>query len=75
MNWNKKLFLSINEQVGENRWLDAFGRAGAEWVIVGMGGWYLAISFILHYGNTRLMWLPVFLLGNLFLPITRCQHF
>lgn len=63
MNWNKKLFLKINTLVGRNRWLDAFGRAGGEWVIIGMGGWYLAISFILHYGNTYLMWLPIFTLA------------
>ncbi len=60
MNWNDKLFLRINASVGQNRWLDAFGRAGAEWVVVGMGGWYATVSFILHYGNQHLMWLPIF---------------
>ncbi len=64
MNWNTKLFLKINTLVGKNRWLDAFGRAGAEWVIIGMGGWYVAISFILHYGNPYLMWLPIFTLAG-----------
>lgn len=38
---NTKIFLKINGLVGKNKWLDAFGRAGAEWVIVAMGGWYL----------------------------------
>lgn len=64
MNWNQKLFLRINALVGKNRWLDAFGRAGAEWVVVGMGGWYTAVSFIWHYGNPRLMWLPIFALAG-----------
>jgi membrane-associated phospholipid phosphatase len=63
MNWNHKLFFKVNSLVGKNAWLDAFGRAGAEWVIIGMGGWYLTISFILHFGNRYLMWLPIFTLG------------
>lgn len=32
--------------VGRNRWLDAFGRAGAEWVIVASFGWFVASAFI-----------------------------
>jgi len=64
MNWNERLFLKINSTVGQNRWLDSFGRAGAEWVIIGMGGWYVAVSFIWHYGNVRLMWLPIFALAG-----------
>lgn len=63
MNWNEKLFLRINASVGKNRWLDAFGRAGAEWVIVAIGGWYVTVSFIWHYGKERLMWLPIFALA------------
>ncbi|EKD44008.1 MAG: phosphatase [uncultured bacterium] len=63
MNWNQRLFFKINALIGKNRWLDAFGRAGAEWVIVGMGGWYGAISFILYYGNPTKMWLPIFALA------------
>jgi len=41
MDLNTKIFLKINGLVGKNRWLDAFGRAGAEWVIIAMAGWYL----------------------------------
>lgn len=63
MNLNKKLFFKINSLVGQNRWLDAFGRAGAEWVIVGMIGWYVSVSFILNYGNLYLMWLPLLTLA------------
>ncbi len=40
IDFNTKLFLKINSWVGKNKWLDAFGRAGAEFVIVAMGGWY-----------------------------------
>jgi membrane-associated phospholipid phosphatase len=63
MNWNEKQFLKINSLVGKNIWLDAFGRAGAEWVIVGMGGWYLSISFILNFGNQLAMWRPLITLA------------
>ena len=59
MNSNYKLFLRINSKVGQNRWLDAFGRAGAELVIFGMGGWYVAISLILNFGNKFAMFLPI----------------
>lgn len=40
MDWNYHLFSKINEFQGCNRWLDAFGRAGGEWVIVAMVAWY-----------------------------------
>ena len=63
MNWNEKLFFKINSLVGKNRWLDAFGRAGAEWVIVAMAGWYATVSFVLHFGNIRAMWTPIISLG------------
>lgn len=59
MNLNYKLFLKINAKVGHNHWLDAFGRAGAELVILGMGGWYIAISLILNFGNKFAMYLPI----------------
>lgn len=59
MNFNHKLFFRINSQVGKSRWLDAFGRAGAEWVIVGMGAWYVTISLILKFGNKFAMYLPI----------------
>lgn len=43
MNWNIKLFFKINALIGQNRWLDMFGRAGAEWAIFASVGWYIAL--------------------------------
>lgn len=63
MNRNEKLFFKINGLVGKNRWLDAFGRAGAEWVIFAMGAWYISISLIVKFGNEIAMWTPIFALG------------
>ncbi len=45
MNWNTRLFLYINRLIGQNRWLDAFGRAGAEWAIVALLAWFV-VGFI-----------------------------
>jgi undecaprenyl-diphosphatase len=63
MNWSEKLFLRINSVLGKNRWLDAFGRAGAEWVIFAMIGWYITINLIINYGNTRVIFIAI---GSLF---------
>ncbi len=46
MSLNTRLFLTINGLQGRNRWLDAFGRAGAEWVIIAMLGWYGVGTYI-----------------------------
>ena len=46
MDINTKVFLKINAPVGKSKLLDAFGRAGAEWVILAMLGWYTAGVFI-----------------------------
>jgi len=46
MDINTKIFLKINGSVGKSRLLDSFGRAGAEWVILAMLGWYAAGVFI-----------------------------
>ena len=43
---NTKIFLKINSFVGKSKLLDSFGRAGAEWVILAMLGWYAAGVFI-----------------------------
>ncbi|MFA6548090.1 MAG: phosphatase PAP2 family protein [Candidatus Magasanikbacteria bacterium] len=59
MNLNYELFLKINAKTGQNRWLDAFARAGAEWVVLGMAGWYVAISLILNFGKEFAMYLPI----------------
>ncbi len=45
-NYNLDLFNKINNLVGKNKWLDAFGRAGAEWVIIASCGWFIASAFI-----------------------------
>lgn len=64
MNWNTKLFFRINAYVGRNRWLDAFGRAGAEWVIIAMGAWYMVALFVDRGVSPSSMILPVsFLVG------------
>lgn len=53
MNWDAKLFLKINSLVGKSRWLDAFGRAGAEWAVIVMGAWYGAGGFIITWPDWR----------------------
>jgi undecaprenyl-diphosphatase len=57
MDLNTRIFFTITNKVGKNRWLDAFGRAGAEWVIIGMLGWYTTSVFVAwlpHY--TTIFW-------------------
>lgn len=51
MKWSENLFLKINGLLGKNRWLDSFGRAGAEWAIVAMGAWYITACFLV-FGET-----------------------
>lgn len=46
MNFNVSLFFKINSLVGRNRWLDLFGKVGAEFVIIAMLGWYVASVFL-----------------------------
>jgi undecaprenyl-diphosphatase len=53
IDYNKQIFDKINSWQGKNRWLDAFGRAGAEWVIVAMCGWFIAASAIVYWPNWR----------------------
>ncbi len=53
--WNQRLFLAINKLVGRNRWLDAFGRAGAEWVLPAMLGWYAAAVWLAAGGQWRIV--------------------
>ena len=64
MNLNIRLFQKINSLVGKNRWLDAIGRAGAEWVIIAMLGWYVSSVFIdrLALGKQAVFW-PLAFLG------------
>lgn len=50
LNWNAKLFSKINALSGKNPWLDAFGRAGAEWSIFGILGWFFVMSYFVSSG-------------------------
>ncbi|KKU27300.1 MAG: Phosphoesterase, PA-phosphatase related protein [Candidatus Magasanikbacteria bacterium GW2011_GWA2_46_17] len=59
MSLNTSLFFKINRLVGKNRWLDAFGRAGAEWVVVAMLGWYVASDFIANLPGKRAVFWPL----------------
>lgn len=63
MNWNVRLFFKINSLLGKNRWLDAFGRAGAEFVIVAMLGWYVATSLVGYSARPQAAIVPVLLLA------------
>jgi len=64
MNLNTKIFFKINNLVGRNKWLDAFGRAGAEFVIVGMLGWYAASAFVDRRPDWKdVAWPIIFLAG------------
>ncbi len=63
MNLNIKLFKNINGLVGKSRFWDAFGRAGAEWVVVAMLGWYAAADFIANLPNKGAVLWPLLFLG------------
>lgn len=56
---NKIIFDRINSLQAKNRWLDAFGRAGAEWVIIAMIGWYVSSSFIDRLPNMQRVLAPI----------------
>ena len=60
---NTKIFLKINSFVGKSKLLDSFGRAGAEWVIVAMIGWYIAGVLIDRMPDKRLVFFPLFFLA------------
>ena len=53
MNWNTRWFFRVNKLVGTNLWLDAFGRAGAEWVVVAMVFWYVVSAWIGYAPDTH----------------------
>lgn len=63
MNWNIRLFQKINSLIGKSPWLDAFGRAGAEWVVFAMGAWYIAADVIINEPSRRAIFWPVAFLG------------
>jgi undecaprenyl-diphosphatase len=64
MDWNTRLFLKINSLVGKNRWFDAFGRAGAEWVIFGMAAWFLVGMWMVRMPDRKAMFIGVMILGS-----------
>jgi undecaprenyl-diphosphatase len=63
MNFNIKLFFKINQLLGKYKWLDAFGRAGAEWAIVAMLGWYTASNLATNLPNPQAAFWPMLFLG------------
>mgnify|MGYP000523501192 CR=1 FL=1 len=61
---NIKIFLKINSSVGRSKLLDSFGRAGAEWVIVAMIGWYVGAVLIQEMPDKHQVFLSlIFLFG------------
>lgn len=64
MNFSTRLFFVINKWVGKNPWLDAFGRAGAEWVIIAMVGWYVASSLLAYNLQLRQALAPILFFGT-----------
>lgn len=57
MDYNRVIFRKINGLAGKNEWLDAFGRAGAEWVIIAMAGWFISGIFIENFPGYRTIYL------------------
>jgi len=55
MSLNSYLFSKINGLLGKSRFLDAVGRAGAEFVIFAMSGW-LIVSMYLLANNLSEFW-------------------
>jgi len=64
MGFNTNWFLGINRLVGKNKWLDAFGRAGAEWVIVAMIAWFAVAAAVAGYPSERAILKPIIILGS-----------
>lgn len=62
MDLNSRLYLKINSFLGHNRWLDTFGRAGAEWAIFGSVSWYIVSAFVAFWPERRaVLWCLLFL--------------
>lgn len=64
MDLNTKIFLKINGSVGKSKLLDSFGRAGAEWVVIAMGAWYIAGVLIDRMPDKHLVFLPLIFLAS-----------
>ena len=63
MDWNLNLFLKINKLVGQNKWLDAFGKAGGELMIFFSGAWFFVSVFLEFYPHRQAIFLPIAFLG------------
>ncbi|MDD2758080.1 MAG: phosphatase PAP2 family protein [Patescibacteria group bacterium] len=61
--YNKIFFDKINSWQGKNRWLDAFGRAGAEWVVIVMVAWLMASVFVVYAPDWSAVWWLIFTLS------------
>lgn len=59
MNLNTRLLLKINSLSGKNQWLDAFGRAGAEFVIIAMGAWYVVAAMVARAPDWNFVFWPL----------------
>ena len=60
---NTKILLKINGLVGKSKLLDSFGRAGAEWLIVAIGAWYIASDLVENMPDRRRVFLPLIFFG------------
>lgn len=78
MDLNTRIFFKINNLAGRNWLIDALGRAGAEWVILAMVGWYITFLCVDYLRNRQAIFLFLcFLVGaivagwllNLFISI------
>ncbi len=63
MDLNTKILLKINDLSGRSKLLDSFGRAGAEWVVVAMIGWYITSDLIDRMPDKRMGFLPLGFFG------------
>lgn len=57
--YNRIIFDKINSWQGKNRWLDVFGRVGAEWVIIAALGWFASSAFIIYSPNWKNAFAPI----------------
>ncbi len=80
MNLNSQILAKINGLSGRNRWLDAFGRAGAEWVILAIVAWYAVGVFMTRAARQEIIvplailaaaWLAGLLLNYILAKIMR----
>lgn len=63
MNLNVSLFFTVNKLIGKNRWLDLFGKAGAEFVIIAMLGWYMGSVFLSNNTSQKVVLIRILTLA------------